>query len=84
MALDVWIGHWDYPDSQLALSFEPEAFFLSGGLSEAGDFLFKPVKTHMEKNLLEFYKGTVDVLSSSLKANEAALLGAASLVWENN
>ncbi len=69
--------------SELVAIFEPEAIFLAGGLSEAGTFLFDPVIAHMEHSLLDIYKGKIQVLPSSLKTNEAALLGAASLVWQN-
>lgn len=69
--------------AELVAIFEPEAIFLAGGLSGAGDLLFDPVTSSMEKNLLDFYKGKVKVLRSSLDTNEAALLGSASLVWQD-
>lgn len=59
----------------------PEAIFLFGGLATAGDMLFKPVKEVMEKNLLNIYKNKVRLLASGLPENDAALLGAASLIW---
>ena len=60
----------------------PEAIFLFGGLAQAGDFIFKPVKESFEKNLLEIYKGKVKILPSMLKEDDAAILGAASLIWK--
>lgn len=60
----------------------PEAIFLFGGLANAGELLFGPVQESFEKNLLNIYKGKVKILPSSLGENEAAILGAASLVWK--
>lgn len=59
----------------------PEAIFLFGGLVEAGEMLFKPTQLSFDKNLLNNYKGKVKILPSSLPENDAAILGAASLVW---
>jgi glucokinase len=61
----------------------PEAIFLFGGLANAGDFIFKPTKLSFEKNLLEVYKGKIKILPSGLKESDAAVLGAASLIWHN-
>lgn len=69
--------------ADLVTLFEPEAFFLAGGLAEAGDLLFQPTIKQMESSLLDYYQGSIKVLPSSLKTNEAALLGPASLVWKN-
>jgi glucokinase len=44
----------------------PEAIFLSGGLAAAGDFIFKPAKEHMEKNLLPVFQNKVKILPSGL------------------
>lgn len=60
----------------------PQAIFLFGGLAQAGDFLFEPTKASFDRNLLNVYKGKVHILSSGLKENDAALLGAASLVFK--
>ncbi len=59
----------------------PEAIFLFGGLALAGDLIFAPAKRHMEENLLYIYKGKVKLLSSELSLQNAAVLGASSLVW---
>lgn len=59
----------------------PEAIFLFGGLMSAGDLILNPVKQSFEKNLLNIYKGKVKLLLSSLNENDAAILGAASLAW---
>ncbi|MBK5284750.1 MAG: ROK family protein [Bacteroidia bacterium] len=60
----------------------PEAIFLFGGLANAGDFIFNPTKESFEKNLLNIYKNKIKILPSQLKENDAALLGAASLIWK--
>jgi glucokinase len=59
----------------------PEAIFLFGGLAQAGELLFNPVILNFEKNLLHNYKGKVKILPSSLPENDAAILGASSLIW---
>ena len=59
----------------------PKAIFLFGGLTKAGDILFDPVREHMEKNLLGIYKDKIKVLTSGLDDN-AAVLGAAALIWD--
>jgi glucokinase len=44
--------------------------------------LMKPVKQHLEKNLLPIFQGKVKLLFSELKEADAAILGASALVWE--
>jgi glucokinase len=59
----------------------PEAIFLFGGLALAKDLIFEPTKRYMELNLLSIYKGKVKLLESELSTQNAAVLGASSLVW---
>jgi glucokinase len=59
----------------------PEAIFLFGGLANAGELIFEPAKRHMETNMLNNFKGTIKLLPSGLKENNAAVLGAAALCW---
>lgn len=61
----------------------PEAIFLFGGLALAKDLIFEPAKAYMEENLLSIYKGKVKLLASELSTQNAAVLGASSLVWTN-
>lgn len=61
---------------------EPELIILTGGLSKSGILLIKPTLRGMEENLLNMYKGRVRIRTSALGVNNAALLGAASLVWQ--
>lgn len=60
----------------------PEAIFLFGGLAQAGHFIFEPTIESFEHNLLNIYKGKIKVLPSELKESDAAILGAASLAWQ--
>jgi glucokinase len=59
----------------------PEAIFLFGGLALAKDLIFEPAKAYMEENLLSIYKGKVKLLESQLSTQNAAVLGASSLIW---
>lgn len=68
--------------AELVAIFEPEAIVLAGGVSAAGALLIEPMRVQMEAELLEFHKNKVRILNTSLATNEAALLGAASLVWD--
>jgi glucokinase len=60
----------------------PEAIFLFGGLAQAGDILFVPVKKYMEQNLLKIFQNKVKVLPSLLNGSNAAILGAAAVAWK--
>jgi glucokinase len=59
----------------------PEAIFLFGGLALAEELIFEPAKEYMEQNLLSIYKGKVKLLQSELNTQNAAVLGASSLIW---
>jgi glucokinase len=61
---------------------DPETIFLFGGLSLAGDLIFKPTIKHMEANLMPIFRGKVKVLPSKLQNQAAPILGASSLVWD--
>lgn len=61
----------------------PEAILLFGGVIKAGDFLLKPTKLHMERNLLAIFRSKVKLVFSELDEADAAILGASALVWEN-
>ncbi len=60
----------------------PEAIFLFGGPTAAGDYIFKPTKENMEKHLLPIFKDKIPILPSKLKAGDAAIVGASALVWK--
>ena len=59
----------------------PEAVFLFGGLTKAGDILFKPVRKYVDENIMPIFKGTVKILPSGISESNAAVLGAAALAW---
>lgn len=60
----------------------PEAILLFGGVIKAGDFILKPAKLHMERNLLPIFRDKVKLVFSELPEADAAILGASALVWE--
>lgn len=60
----------------------PEAIFLLGGLSLAGELIFKPTIEHLEKNLMPIYKGKIKIIPSQLQNQSAPIIGASSLVWD--
>ena len=60
----------------------PEAIFIFGGLAKAGNLIFDPIKWYMEENMLVTFKNKVKVLPSELQNRNAAILGAAALVWQ--
>jgi glucokinase len=60
----------------------PQAIILFGGLAKSGDILLKPLREHMEKNLMPIFRNKVKILLSELKDSDAAVLGASALAWE--
>ena len=60
----------------------PEAIFLFGGLALSGDYILKPTRKYMEENLLKIYKNKVRLEISGLMGKNAAILGAAALIWK--
>lgn len=78
----------DYTAEILALGIinaivfsSPEAVFLFGGLAQAGELLFAPVRKYVEQDILPIFKGTVRILPSGLSEGNAAILGASALGW---
>ena len=75
------VGEWLGLACANACTFSaPQAIFLMGGPTLVGAPLLEPLKASFEANLLNIYKGHVDIRMSQLKANEVAILGAAALV----
>ncbi|HCT29652.1 MAG TPA: glucokinase [Bacteroidales bacterium] len=62
--------------------FSPEAIFLFGGVAKAGNFLFDPAKKYMEEYMFPVFRDKVKLLPSGLEGKNAAVLGAAALIWE--
>ncbi len=59
----------------------PEAIILFGGLTKSGHWIMDPIREAFEQNLMPLWKGKIPVYVSILKDSDAAILGAASLVW---
>jgi len=59
----------------------PEAIFLMGGIVKSGELLLKPTRESFIKHKLFVYKNDIPVLVSELNENDAAILGAASLLF---
>ena len=60
----------------------PEAFVFFGGLCKAGHYIMDPIKKAYNDNILNIFKGKAQILFSSLKGSEAAVLGASAIGWE--
>ena len=83
LALDAFDFTAKILGSQLANAVaitSPEAIFLFGGLALSGDYILKPTKKYMEKNMLKLYKNKVKLELSALMGENAAILGAAALI----
>jgi glucokinase len=61
----------------------PEAFFLLGGLTGSDKWIFDSTKKYMDKYLLDIYKGKVKLLKSGMHGKNAAIAGAAALIWND-
>ena len=59
----------------------PEAIVLFGGLARSREFLEKPILDSLNENVLALWRGKVQILFSSLKESDAAILGASALAW---
>jgi glucokinase len=60
----------------------PQAIFLFGGPTAAGDYIFKPTKESLEDHLLPIFKNKIEILPSELDAGNAAIVGASALVYK--
>lgn len=59
----------------------PELIVLAGGLSRSKELILEPTRKYMEENLLNIYKGTVDLKLSEISGKNTAILGAAAFMW---
>lgn len=66
--------------ANLAISFVPEKIILLGGLTDSDDLLLEPTRKYFERNLLEIYKGKIEIQKSSMENGMSAILGAGSLI----
>jgi len=58
----------------------PEAIFLFGGLAQAGEMLFAPVRKYLAKHNYVLFKNTVKILPSGISEANGAVLGSAALI----
>ncbi len=76
-------GHLGMGLADTVHHLSPEAIFLFGGITAAGDLIFKPTIESMNKHLLPiFSKRNIKVLPSELPMGDAAIVGASALVWK--
>lgn len=69
--------------SDFVVHTDPEAIFLLGGLSKAGDHIFIPAQENMNKYMMPlFLDRNIQLQPSGLKDDDAPILGASSLVWK--
>ncbi len=61
----------------------PEAIFLFGGLAQAGDLLFNPVRHYVDQTIQPIFRGTVQILPSGVHESNSAVLGSAALIWND-
>ena len=54
---------------------------LFGGLARAKEFLYEPMKKAMNESVLKIWRDKVEIVFSSLKESDAAILGASALAW---
>ena len=59
----------------------PEAIILFGGLTSAGDILFKATEKYMNMYLLNIFKDKVKLIPSGLSGGASAIVGAGALMW---
>jgi glucokinase len=60
----------------------PRAYVLFGGIAQSGASFLEKVKHEMERNMLTIYQNKVEVLLSELHDQNAAVLGAAALAFQ--
>lgn len=60
----------------------PEAIIVTGGVSQAGDWLLKPTRESFEKHVFRNMAGKVRIMLSDLHNAERDVLGASALAWE--
>ncbi|MEO1253896.1 MAG: ROK family protein [Bacteroidota bacterium] len=60
----------------------PESVIFFGGIAQASDLFLPTVKETMEANIHNLYSNKIQLLTSDLPVNDAAILGSAALVIE--
>lgn len=62
----------------------PSLIVISGGLANSGNLILEPTRYHLEENLLDIFKGSVAIKLSEMTKKNAAILGAAAMMWEQD
>lgn len=62
----------------------PSLIVISGGLANSGNLILEPTRFYLEKNLLSVFSETVSVKISEMTKKNAAILGAAAMMWEKD
>jgi glucokinase len=57
--------------------------YLFGGLANAGDALFEPVRKYAAELVQPVFRDTFRVEPSGLPEAQAAILGASALIWKD-
>lgn len=60
---------------------DPEAFVLFGGIAQSGDFFRDKIQAVFDEHVLQIYKGKVQIVTSNLHSENAAILGVAANVF---
>jgi len=68
--------------AEVVTLFSPEAIFLFGGVAKAGKYIIEPTKKYMEEFMFPIFRNKVKLLPSDLEGRNAAVLGAAALIWQ--
>jgi glucokinase len=67
--------------AEVVTILSPEAIFFFGGLAKAGALIIDPTKRYMEEYMFPIFRNKVKLLPSCLEGKNAAVLGAAALIW---
>ncbi|MCQ2110285.1 MAG: ROK family protein [Bacteroidaceae bacterium] len=85
MALEIF----NYTGSLLGRAFAdfvkfsaPEAIVIFGGMAKSKEYFHGALVKSMNDNLMKIWKNKIQILYSSLKESDAAILGASALAWD--
>ena len=68
--------------ANIAGIFDPEAIIITGGISNASNWLFDPTIEAFNKNLFRNLDGKIKILLSTMKDKDRDMLGASAMAWE--
>jgi glucokinase len=66
--------------ANVAVSFDPEAIILTGGVVHSGNFLIDPTIESFNKHLLAQHRAKIPVIASIFRDGEGAIVGVCSLL----